>query len=465
MTIRGLRFFLASCAVSFLAACGTTEDEQQREQFADAEPVLTLAEEVLADPVLAAEPIVVPPALVNDAWPQVGGEADHVPVHVAAPQALTRVWRARVISPKAKKVELTAPPVTDENSMYVIDSVGSVAAIDLSNGRARWRTDLTPDVRDRQASRYNIFARVHPADLGFGGGAAVDGDSVFVTSGFGFVAALDKDTGELLWQYDAPGPMRNPPLVAEGLVIAVSMSNEVVALDQVTGEERWTYESFEESARFLAAAAPAYADDTVIVPFSSGEVAALSVTNGRVQWQAVISRTSRLNALSVLGDIAGSPLIDRGAVFSVSQSGQMAGIDVRTGTVAWEAPVGGFHTPWLAGDTIFVVSNRGDLTALNRIDGRIRWNSTLPAYRNEKKRKGRITWAGPVLAGGRLWLAGSEGEMIAVSLQDGDIVERYKLKGDVHLPPVVSRNTIYVVTSDGFVEAWGEASLPEDYEN
>ncbi|MEM9840305.1 MAG: PQQ-binding-like beta-propeller repeat protein [Pseudomonadota bacterium] len=465
MITRKLTVWLSLAFAAALAACGTTEDDRQREQFADAEPVLTLAEEILADPILAAEPLVVPPALVNDGWRQVGGEADHVLVHVAAPQAVERKWRTRIISKKAKKVELTAPPVTDETSLYVIDSVGSVAAFDVTNGRERWRTNLAPDVRDPRASRYNIFARVHPADLGFGGGAAVDGNSLFVTSGFGFVAALDKTTGEQIWKYEAPGPMRNPPLVAEGLVIAVSISNEVVAIDQNTGEERWTYESFEEAARFLAAAAPAYADDTVIVPFSSGEVAALSVANGRVQWQAVISRTSRLNALSVLGDIAGSPLVDRGAVFSVSQSGQMAGIDVRTGTVAWEAPVGGFHTPWLAGDALFVVSNRGDLTALNRIDGRVRWNATLPEYRNEKKRKDRITWAGPVLAGGRLWLAGSEGQMIAVSLQNGDVLERYKLKGDVHLPPIVSQNTVYVVTADGFVEAWGEAAVLEEYEN
>ncbi|MEM1381802.1 MAG: PQQ-binding-like beta-propeller repeat protein [Pseudomonadota bacterium] len=460
-----MRFFLVLLATLAFAACSTSEDDKKREQFADAIPVLSGEEQIFADPVLAAEPVVLPPALENSTWNQAGGAADHAPVHVGAPQEIRRIWRTRIVSSKAKKGLLSSPPVVDEQRLYLIDAVGSVVAVDRQTGRSVWRTTLTPDVRDRRASRYNIFARINPAELGFGGGVAVAGERLFVTSGFGFVAALDRNTGELLWQHEAPGPMRNPPLVAQGLVVAVSISNEVVALEQETGNVRWTYESFEESARFLAAAAPAFDGDTVIVPFSSGEVSSLNMANGRVQWQAVVSRTSRLNALSVLGDIAGSPIIDRGAVFSVSQAGQMAGIDLRSGNVAWEAPLGGFHTPWLSGETLFVISNRGELAAINRVDGRVRWNKTLPEYRNEKKRKNRITWAGPVLAGGRLWISGNQGQMIAVSPQNGEVLERYKLKGNANLAPVVAGNIIFVLTDDGFVEAWGADPRAEDFTN
>lgn len=461
--IRRLGFFASLACAAILTACGTTEDQLARDEFADAEAVLTAEEEILADPILAAEAVVLPPAFENPEWAQAGGEADHAPVHVSAPEFLQRLWRATVVSSKSKKAPQTSPPVVGPERLYVIDAVASVAAFDKSNGRQVWRTRMTPDVTDPQASRFNIFARVHPADLGFGGGAALEGDRLFVTSGFGFVAALDPETGEVLWKYDGPGPMRNPPLVAEGVVVAVSISNEVVALDQQTGEEVWTYQSFEESARFLAAAAPAYADETVIIPFSSGEVASLNITNGRVQWQAVISRTSRLNALSVLGDIAGSPIIDRGAVFSVSQSGQMAGIDLRTGQVAWETPVGGYHTPWLSGESIFVISNRGELTALNRVDGRVRWKQTLPGFENEKKRKGRIAWAGPVLAGGRLWIVGTNGELRGLSPQNGEVMQTFKLRQGATLTPIVAANVIYILGEDGAVEAWGAAPLPDDY--
>lgn len=437
-----------------LAGCGTNGTVTERDEFADAVEVLAAEDRVVPDPEFASQLISLPPPLENPAWPQTGGDADHTLVHLAVGEDLERIWRKRVISKKAKGAPITAPPIVGPDRLYMIDAVAAVHAVDAETGEELWETVLTPDVSDPKVRFYNVFARIDPKDIGFGGGAALDGGRLFVTSGFGFMAALDAASGELLWQVETPGPMRNPPTTAEGLVIAVSFSNQVLALDQETGEERWTFESFEESARFLASAAPAVLDESVIVPFSSGEVTSLNVLTGRVQWQAVIARTSRLNALSTLGDIAGSPVADRGAVFTASQSGQMAGIDLRTGAVAWEQPVGGNHTPWVSGETIFVLSNRGSLTALNRVDGRVRWTTALPSWKNPKKRKDRINWAGPVLAGGYLYLTGTNKEMIAVSPQDGDVVKRYKLKAPATQPPVVSEQTLYVMTEDGFVEAF-----------
>ncbi len=440
-----------------LAACQSMDSEEQ-EEFADAVPVLTIGEEVSADPELAAQAITLPPPVFNPTWPQASGDADHALIHVEAPVELERAWRARVISWKAKGAPVTAPPVVGPNRLYFVDATAVVTAINLANGEPAWTSALTPDLRPAKRNRFNILSRTKPADLGFGGGVALAEGRVFVTSGYGFIAALDAETGEEIWRVAGPGPMRNPPTVANGLVLAVSISNEVVALDQETGEELWTYQSFEESARVLASAAPAVSGQSVVVPFSSGELVALDRDTGRLQWQAVISRTSRLNALSTLGDISGSPVVDRGAVFSVSQSGQMAGIDLRTGTVAWEAPAGGFHTPWLAGETIYSVSNRGELAALNRIDGRARWVTELPAYKRPKRRKGRIVWAGPVLAGGKLFLTGTSGELIAVSPQNGEIIDRYKLGAPATQPPVVAGNVVYVLNEKGVVEAFQAAA-------
>ena len=456
--MRLFRTLLLCSSLAALAACGRYADEQAGE-FADAVAVLDPADQVLPDLELAGQAIDLPAASFNTDWTQVGGNAGHAPGHLVGPEIIDRAWRARGVSSKAKGAPISAPPVVDTERLYTIDAVASIQAFDVADGERVWQTTLTPDVRDPKVRFYNIFGRVNARDLGFGGGAAVQDGQLFVTSGFGFIASLDAATGEILWKVDTASPMRNPPTVSGGLVIAVSISNQVYALDAQTGEEVWTFESFEEPARVIASAAPAVQGESIVVPFSSGEIVSLNLSNGRVNWQAVISRTSRLNALSVLGDIAGSPVADRGAVFSVSQSGQMVGIDLRTGAVAWEQPVGGSNTPWVAGETIFVLSNQGTLSALNRIDGRVRWVVELPTWRNERREKGRSIWAGPVLASGRLYLTSTGGEMIAVAPQTGEIVDRYRLGEAATQPPIVAAGTIYVMTEDGVIHAFRDAAL------
>ncbi|MEM9810771.1 MAG: PQQ-binding-like beta-propeller repeat protein [Pseudomonadota bacterium] len=452
--IRGSFRFTLLALIGFLAAACSSSEKKNAVELADTETVLSADQQVIVDEALAAEPLQLPAPLRNTSWAQAGGTATHALQHVAAPQTLRRAWRIHAASGKAGDAPITSQPVVSDGRIFMVDAVAQIQAFDADSGKRIWKTVLTPNVRDPKVRRYNIFARVNPANLGFGGGAAVEGGRLFITSGFGFVAALDPETGELLWQTEAPGPLRNPPAVGNGLVIAVTISNEVIALSQETGRTVWTYESFEEKARYLASAAPAIDDDSVIVPFSSGEVASLNASTGRIQWQATISRTSRLNALSSLGDVAGSPVVDRGAVFAVTQSGQMTGIDARTGQVAWEQPVGGYHTPWIADDTLFVVSNRNLLTAVNFIDGRVRWTNQLPLYKNEKKRTNRIVWAGPVLAGGQLYLTSTTGDLIAVSPENGEMTQDYNLKDGSTVPPVVVDETLYVLTESGHIEAF-----------
>ena len=75
----------------------------------------------------------------------------------------------------------------------------------------------------------------------------------------------------------------------------------------------------------------AVSGETVVVPYTSGELFALRVQNGQVGWSDVLSRTGRVTALSQLDDIAGRPVIDRGVVYAVSQSGLMAAFSINTG--------------------------------------------------------------------------------------------------------------------------------------
>jgi outer membrane protein assembly factor BamB len=132
----------------------------------------------------------------------------------------------------------------------------------------------------------------------------------------------------------------------------------------------------------------------------------------------------------------------------------MVALELNTGQRIWEINVAGIATPWVAGDWIFVVTDQAQLLAIARSTGRVKWMSQLKRWRDEKDKKGPISWVGPVLAGDRLILANSEGELVNVSPFDGSVQSTVDTKMSVSLPLVVANNTLYVLHDEGKLTAW-----------
>jgi outer membrane protein assembly factor BamB len=207
-------------------------------------------------------------------------------------------------------------------------------------------------------------------------------------------------------------------------------------------------------AGLLGGSSPAATNTLVVAAYSSGELYGLRPENGRVAWQESLASVRRGGALSNLADILGLPVIDRGLVFAISNSNRLVAVDERIGNRVWEAELGGVQTPWAAGDYLFVLTNDQQLVALARGTGQVSWIVQLDRFEDPEDKSGPIIWAGPVLAGGRLWLTGSNGQLLAVSPADGTALARYPLPSAAYLPPVVANNTLYVLSDSGTLVAF-----------
>src|SRR3546814_4992950 len=148
------------------------------------------------------------------------------------------------------------------------------------------------------------------------------------------------------------------------------------------------------------------------------------------------------------------PVIDQGRVYAVGQGGRMVAIQLDTGQRLWEQDFAGISTPWVVGEWVFVVTDDAKLICLSSSSGKIRWLHQLRHYKNEKKSKGLIVWTGPVLAGNRLILANSEGEVVFASPQTGEETGRMSVDEAVTPPPVVADNTLYILDHSGRISAF-----------
>jgi outer membrane protein assembly factor BamB len=393
--------------------------------------VLKMNTGLVIDPEAAATPVTLPPATANADWSQAGGISTHAMQHLQASGTLNVAWRADIGEAADDSRFLLAEPISSGGRVFTMDAGMTVSAFDLGNGGRAWQVDLTPEDEDD--------------DL-FGGGLATDGKAVYVSTAFQQVIALDAATGAQIWVTPIKAPIRAAPAYSDGRVFVVSVDNQIFALAAEDGTVLWSYQGMAEVAGLLGGASPAVQGPDVIAPFSSGELVALRTDTGRVLWTESLAGGARSEAQSQLADIRGRPAIDRDRVFAISNSGITTAIDLASGSRIWTANFGGSQSPWVAGDYIFLVTRDGDVVCVTRNDGRIRWVQTLPTWEDEEDKTDPILWSGPVLAGDRLLVVGSNGDVHMISPYTGEAIGSTVLPGRSHLPAIVVQGTVLIVT-------------------
>ena len=116
--------------------------------------------------------------------------------------------------------------------------------------------------------------------------------------------------------------------------IVVTATNVLHAVNQADGSEAWEYPGIPEAAGVLSAASPAVSGNTVVVPYSSGEVIAFDAGSGQLKWADAVVRSTRTLAVSGLTDVAASPIIYDGVVYATGVSGRTIAVRLSDGRAA-----------------------------------------------------------------------------------------------------------------------------------
>lgn len=403
-------------------------------------PILSRIESgAKVDPTLASASVILPPAQANAEWAQAGGTANKSYGHLALADNPSRVWTAQIAG-STNRERLAAAPVIGDGKLFVMDTQGTVHAFNAQSGADLWSKSFAVK-GDGQNSV-------------FGGGVSYDGGHVYVTTGLGEVAALDAANGNQIWTKKPAGPLRGSPTIGFNAVYVMTQDNQIFALNTTDGALVWNESASLTQAGVFGVAAPAAGQGTVIAGYSSGELVAYRYENGRQLWSDALSRTSISTEVGSLTDVDADPIIDQGRVYALGQGGRMAAYELVTGQRIWELNLAGISTPSVVGDWVFTLDDHAEILAIARSTGRVRWLTQLTRYKSEKKRKGPVFWVGPVLAGNKLWIANSRGELGTVDPTTGTFSAFSQLGDAVSLAPVVANQTLYVLDNSGRITAY-----------
>jgi outer membrane protein assembly factor BamB len=286
------------------------------------------------------------------------------------------------------------------------------------------------------------------------GAIASDSKFIFVTLGSGELVCIQSSDGSEVWRASIKSPLRGGANIVEGRVYVVTIDNKTLSFSAKTGQRLWTHSGASESAALIGGGSPAVKRGVVVVNYSSGEIFGLKAETGRVFWADHLGANNGLNGVAQIADINGNPVIDRGLVFNISNSGRLLATELKTGARVWERSISGANTPWIAGEFIFIISNEGQIICLTRKSGLIKWVTQMPIFESPEDKEGIIKYVGPIMAGDRLILASSRGEIYSLSPYKGTILGKVNVSGSVYISPIAAGQTILVLSDSGVLTAF-----------
>ncbi|TRW95537.1 PQQ-binding-like beta-propeller repeat protein [Paracoccus sp. M683] len=396
---------------------------------------------VMAPTAVAATTVGLAAARANADWTHRAGNAAHAPGHVALGSGTGRIWTADIGQGDDRRHRITADPIVAAGMVFTMDSRARVTATSTGGGRV-WSVDVTPASEG--------------GDSASGGGLAYEGGRVFVSTGYGELVALDAATGGVLWRQRVNSSISGGPAAQNGVVYVAARDSTGWAVRAEDGKLLWQTSGNTSSSGVMGVAAPAVSGNTVIFPFSSGQLLAADTQTGLTNWTAQVAGLRVGRAIASIRDLTGDPVIAGDTLYSGSSSGRIAAIDMATGQENWSAREGANSPVVVAGNSIFAVNDEASLVRIDAATGGQVWQIELPYFTDSRVKKQDSIHAhyGPVLAGGRLFVASSDGVLRVFDPSSGALVGQAQIPGGAAAAPVVAGQTLYVVSRSGQLHAF-----------
>lgn len=375
-------------------------------------------------------------ARVNTDWTHRNGGPGHQINHPALGANLTQVFAANIGDGDSRRARITADPVVAGGVIYTLDAQTMVTATS-QDGTTLWTA--------------NVLPAGDSANSASGGGLAISGGRLFVATGYGELSALDATTGAVIWRQDLDAPGGSAPTVQGNLVYLVARNSRAWAIEADTGRIRWNLEGAPSGSGFGGGAGVAATGSLVYFPFPSGEVLAAFPRGGLRRWSSVVSGQRLGQAAATISDISGDPVVSGNRLYVGNVSGRVVAMELGTGDRLWTALEGAVGPVWPAGDSVFLINDLNELVRLSSASGDPIWRVALPKFEETRERRQKTLHAhyGPILAGGRIIVASSDGQLRQFDPTSGALIGAVEIPGGASSNPVIANKTLYVVSKQG----------------
>ena len=224
------------------------------------------------------------------------------------------------------KYKMISAPVYDNHTLYfaAVDGRFTINSFDAVRGRFNWRKNL------------GVFESA----------LTVSGDNLFAANRSGLVYNLDKESGDIVWEYQADSEILSGTIVVDDLVIFGSLKGIISALDKSTGEEVWQYNS-----GMILRATPSSDGSRIFWGTLDNTLLALDARSGSELWR-----------FNTNGAIYTTPSVTKESITFGCNDGKIYSIDKITGEERWR-----FDTETVVNTSCITIGSTVYFGALNKM--------------------------------------------------------------------------------------------------
>ncbi len=303
-----------------------------------------------------------------------------------------------------------------DGTVYVGTYLGELIAVDLETGEAKWRYQATPDVGIGESS------------------PAVGHGLVFVGDLAGLLHAVDSATGEGVWTFQTDGEIKSSPVVVGEQVLVGSYDGYLYSLTATDGTLVWKYETLN-----YVHATPAVANGVAYFGGCDEVFRGVRVTDGE-----------EVFSVSAGAYTAASPAVVGNRVYFGTFNNEVLGLDLVNQEVLWRYEHHTRHFPFYSSalnvDGKVIIGGRDRMVhAIDEQTGQEVWTFTTGA---------RVD-SSPAASDGRVYIGSGDGRLYILDLETGEKLWEFDTAAPLFASPAIAEGKVVIGSQDGVLYCFG----------
>ena len=329
--------------------------------------------------------------------------------------------------------QLNFKPIFLNDGLIYFDKKGTIIRYD-DNQKILWKKNYYSKAEKKLKPKLNFI---------------VEGKNLVVADNIAKLYSLNINSGELNWTQNNSYPFNSEIKKNKNKFFIVDYKNTLKCYNFSDGKECWELKTEETFTMANSKLSLIIIKNDVIFSNSIGDITAVNINSGLITWQLP---TQSSNILNETYNFKISKLVsDENSIYFSNNKNQFYSIDSKTGTINWINEINSNLTPLINNNLIFTISEEGYLYVLDKIKGNIiRVNYLFQNYKLKVRKN--IKPIGFSIGNTKLYLTNSDGKMIIVDLNLGNVIDIQKISGNFVSKPFIHNQNLYVIKNGSIIQ-------------